>query len=99
MGKYIIRMLVCDMETLVTDFLIARLTVTTNDIARAIQRKNWADVLASNGKDFGSKLGVIYEMDNYNKVGTGYALLGHEGSEDGNIKEKCQFVIEWELIQ
>lgn len=98
MGKYSVKMIVSNMETLVTDFVVANLNVSTNDIARAIQRKNWADVLAANGKDFGSKLGVIYEMANYNKAGTGYALIGHEGSEDGNIKEQCQFVIEWEEI-
>ncbi|WP_151745303.1 hypothetical protein [Acinetobacter calcoaceticus] len=98
MSTYSVKMIVSDIETLVTDFVIARLTVSTSNIERAIQRKNWAEVLAANGKNFGSKLGVIYEIDSYNKVGTGYALLGHEGSEDGNIKEKCQFIIEWEKI-
>ena len=65
MPRYNVKMIVSNIETLVPDFVIARLNVSTNDIARAIQQKNWAEVLAANGKDFGNKLGVIYEMDDY----------------------------------
>lgn len=92
-AKYVVKMIVSNVESLQSELVISRFTVETNNIIKTMMQLNWADVLAAKGKCLYNKLGEIYYIDEHG------ALLGHRGDEGKNIKDVCQFEIEWEKIE
>lgn len=72
--------------------LLAEGTVRTSNINNSVSRLKVAKLLESKGIEFDGIMGTIIEHhDNY-------AVVGHEGSDCGNIKTIDQVEISWEEV-
>lgn len=92
MKKYLVKLITSNIETMISEYVIARFTIETDNIENFILKNDWKELIESKGKVI-KNLGAIYE------IGIDYALLGYKANKKNNSDELCQFEIEWELIE